>query len=36
VALAEEVINIAVHGNPWGEKAQESGIKRFREAFNAE
>jgi hypothetical protein len=36
VALAEEVINIAVHGNPWGEKAQESGIKRFRETFNAE
>jgi hypothetical protein len=35
-SLAEEVSNIAVHGNPWGEKATQPGIKRFRETFNVE
>lgn len=35
-SLAEEVSNIAVHGNPWGERASEAGIKKFRETFNAE
>ena len=34
--LAQEVYQIAVYGNPWGERAQESGIKRFRETFNVD
>lgn len=36
--LAKEVLNIAVHGNPWGDKKRNSsgGVKRWRKRFNRE
>lgn len=36
VALAEEVINIAVHGHPHGEKGIELHGQKWRERFNDE
>ncbi len=36
VALAEEVINIAVHGHPHGERGIELHGQKWRERFNVD
>lgn len=35
-ALAEEVANIAKHGNPWGASARGQAVDRWKENFNRE
>lgn len=35
-AMAAEVRNIAVYGNPWGPKAPTESVRKFQERFNRE
>lgn len=35
-ALAEETVNIAAHGNPWGKKHRREGVCKWRKRFNRE
>lgn len=33
-AMAEELFNIAVHGNPWGKRAKKKVVRAWRKRFN--
>lgn len=34
--MAQEVINIAVHGNPWGKGIKRKSVAKWRKRFNRE